>query len=102
IDRYYRFFGDDFQIEYPTGSGTKVTLDKVVDDLRRRLVALFTVGSDGRRPCFGFVERFRQDPAWKGNLVVNEYFPGDNGAGLGGRRGGPDPRPARRWRIRHR
>src|SRR5262249_44357119 len=52
-------------------------------DLRRRLVALFTVGSDGRRPCFGFVERFRQDPAWKDNLVFNEYFHGDNGAGLG-------------------
>jgi hypothetical protein len=83
IDRYYRFFGDDFPIEYPTGSGTKVTLDKVAADLRRRLVALFLVGDDGRRPCFGFVDRLQRDPAWKDSLQFNEYFHGDNGAGLG-------------------
>jgi hypothetical protein len=83
IDRYYRFFGDDFPIEYPTGSGTKVTLDKVAADLRSRLVALFLVGQDGRRPCFGFVDRLQRDPAWKDSLQFNEYFHGDNGAGLG-------------------
>ena len=53
LDRYYRFFGDDFTIEYPTGSGVELTLDKIGEDLRRRLISLFLVGPDGRRPCFG-------------------------------------------------
>ena len=83
LERYHRFFGDDFEIEYPTGSGTMLTLDKIADDLRERLVSLFLVGADGRRPWFGEVERLQQDPAWKDNLVFNEYFHGDNGAGLG-------------------
>jgi hypothetical protein len=83
LDRYHRFFGDDVLVEYPTGSGTRLTLGQVADDLRRRLIALFVVGPDGRRPCFGYVERLQQDPAWKDNLLFNEYFHGDNGAGLG-------------------
>ncbi len=83
LDRYYRFFGDELTIEFPTGSGTRLTLDEIAADLRARLVGLFLVGPDGRRPCFGFVDRLQQDPAWKDNLVFNEYFHGDNGAGLG-------------------
>ena len=83
LERYHRFFGNDLQVEYPTGSGTIWSLDKVADDLRQRLVALFLVGPDGRRPCFGGVESLQSDPAWKDNLVFNEYFHGDNGAGLG-------------------
>ncbi|MET0144548.1 MAG: glucosidase [Ilumatobacteraceae bacterium] len=83
LERYYRFFGDDFEVEYPTRSGNMLTLDKVADDLRQRLVSLFLRGSDGRRPSFGGVERLQQDPAWRDNLVFNEYFHGDNGAGLG-------------------
>jgi hypothetical protein len=83
LDRYYRFFGDEFTVEYPTGSGSQLTLDKIAADLRGRLVGLFVVGPDGRRPCFGYVDRLQNDPAWKDNLVFNEYFHGDNGAGLG-------------------
>ena len=83
LERYYRFFGDDLEIEYPTRSGTMLTLDKIADDLRERLVSLFLVGADGRRPSFGMVERLQHDPAWKDNIVFNEYFHGDNGAGLG-------------------
>ena len=83
LTRYHRFFGDDFTVEYPTGSGQRVPLDVIVRDLQDRLISIFTVGPDGRRPCFGWVERLQHDPAWKDNLVFSEYFHGDNGAGLG-------------------
>ena len=83
ITRYYRFFGDDLTVEYPTGSGNHHTLEEIAADLRRRLIALFVRSPEGLRPCFGGVERLQNDPAWRDNLVFNEYFHGDNGAGLG-------------------
>ena len=82
LEPYHRFFEEDFQVEYPTRSGTMLSLDKIADDLRARLVGLFLAGPDGRRPLGG-VERLQSDPAWKDNIVFNEYFHGDNGAGLG-------------------
>jgi hypothetical protein len=81
--RYHRFFGADMSVEYPTGSGRLHHLDAVADDLWARLASIFTVGPDGRRPCFGWVERAQHDPAWKDNLMFHEYFHGDNAAGLG-------------------
>jgi hypothetical protein len=83
LERYYRFFGDDLAFEYPTGSGQQLPLDAIAADLYDRLIAIFVPGPDGRRPCFGWVERLQHDPAWKDNLVFNEYFHGDNGAGIG-------------------
>ena len=83
IERYGHFFGDELQIEYPTGSGVRMDLMAIAADLRQRLTALFTVGSDGRRPCFGQVDRLQHDPRWFDNIVFNEYFHGDDGAGLG-------------------
>jgi len=83
LGRYARFFEDDLRVEYPTGSGKEATLEEAAADLRERLIALFVVGDDGRRPCFGWVERLQEDPAWKDNVLFNEYFHGDNGAGLG-------------------
>jgi len=83
MERYYQFFGDTTTIEYPTGSGQQLTLDLVARDLQDRLISLFTPGPDGRRPCFGGADLLQLDPAWKDNLVFNEYFHGDNGAGLG-------------------
>ena len=83
LERYYRFFGDDFTIEYPTGSGTKLTLDKVAADLQDRLISIFTRGPDGRRPCFGGTELLQTNPAWHDNLIFSEYFHGDNGAAIG-------------------
>jgi hypothetical protein len=83
LDRYYRFFGDDLQVEYPTGSGQRTTLDRVADDLRARLVSLFLAGPDGRRPVFGGVEKMQTDPRWRDQILFYEYFDGDNGAGLG-------------------
>lgn len=83
LSRYHRFFGDDLTVEYPTGSGQRRTLEAVADDLRARLVSIFLVGPDGRRPCFGGVGRLQSDPNWSGNLMFHEYFHGDNAAGLG-------------------
>ena len=83
LTRYARFFGDDLKVEYPTGSGKELTLAEIAADLRERLISIFLVGADGRRPCFGWVDRFQTDPAWKDNVLFNEYFHGDNGAGLG-------------------
>jgi hypothetical protein len=70
-------------VEYPTGSGTSVTLDEVAADLWKRLVSLFVVDPDGRRPCFGGVDRMQTDPRWQSSLLFFEYFHGDDGAGLG-------------------
>jgi hypothetical protein len=83
LERYHQFFGSQLKLEYPTGSGHQLPLDAIAQDLRGRLISIFLVGPDGRRPCFGSVERLQHDPAWKDNLVFNEYFHGDNAAGLG-------------------
>jgi hypothetical protein len=77
------FYGDEVAIEYPTGTGTLLTYGEIATDLRRRLISIFLVGADGHRPCFGGTERFRTDPRWRDNIQFNEYFNGDNGAGLG-------------------
>jgi hypothetical protein len=83
LDRYHRFFGDDYAIEYPTGSGRRMSVGAVAQDLRDRLISIFLKGADGRRPCFGWVGRLQHDPNWRDNLLFNEYFHGDDGAGLG-------------------
>jgi hypothetical protein len=83
LERYHQFFGDELSVEYPTGSGERQPLNRIANDLRHRLVSIFLIGSDGRRPCFGGTERLQQDPNWRDNLMFHEYFHGDNGAGLG-------------------
>src|ERR1700761_3623262 len=83
LERYYHFFGDELTVEYPTGSGTKLNFDQITCDLRDRLISIFLVVPDGRRPCYGWVDKLQHDPAWQGNLQFNEYFHGDNAAGLG-------------------
>jgi hypothetical protein len=81
--QYEAFFGDDFTVEYPTGSGRRRTLGEVAGDLADRLVGIWLPGPDGGRPVAGGVEKLRNDPAWKDNLLFHEYFHGDDGAGLG-------------------
>jgi hypothetical protein len=83
LEGYHEFFGDEFTVEYPAGSGHRLPLDAIARDLQDRLISIFLVGPDGRRPCFGAVDRLQHDPQWKDNLVFSEYFHGDNAAGLG-------------------
>jgi hypothetical protein len=83
LERYCRFYGDDLEIEYPTGSGQTMSLGRIAADLSERLVATFLRGPDGRRPCFGDTARFQEDPRWRDHLLFHEYFHGDDGAGLG-------------------
>jgi hypothetical protein len=83
LERYHRFYGDDYTVEYPTGSGQHLSLDKVAADLADRLISLFTQDENGRRACFGGTEIMQADPAWHDNLIFSEYFEGDNGAAIG-------------------
>ena len=80
---FHRFFGDDYTVEYPTGSGIERTFGEVAQDLADRLVAIWLPDVDGHRPVYGGTQRLQEDPAWKDNLLFFEYFHGDNGAGLG-------------------
>jgi len=81
--QYYRYYGDDFKVECPTGSGQMMNLFEVASELSRRLVSIFLRDEDGRRPVYGGTERFQSDPHWRDLLLFYEYFHGDNGAGLG-------------------
>ena len=77
------FLGDALTVEYPTGSGTRLRLGAVAQDLAERLLSIWTPDDRGRRPVYGAVNRLQEDPAWKDNLLFFEYFNGDDGAGLG-------------------
>jgi hypothetical protein len=81
--QYYLFYGDDFTIECPTGSGRRMNLYQVAEEIGRRLAGIFLRGNDGRRPVYGGTETFQEDPHWRDLLQFYEYFHGDNGAGLG-------------------
>ena len=80
---YYSYFGDDFTIECPTGSGRRMNLYQVAEEIGRRLTAMFVRGADGRRPVYGGTDVFQNDPHWRDLVLFYEYFHGDNGAGLG-------------------
>jgi hypothetical protein len=79
----YVFFGDEFTVECPTGSGRYLTLYQVADDIAGRLVSTFRRNADGRRPVHGGQQTMQTDPHWRDLLLFYEYFHGDNGAGIG-------------------
>ena len=83
LQKFHYYFGDNFKVEFPTGSGQMMNLWDVSAELSRRLSSLFLKDSDGRRPVFGGAEKFQTDPHWRDHLLFYEYFHGDNGAGLG-------------------
>jgi hypothetical protein len=83
LERYHHFYGDGFTMEFPTGSGRRLTLVQISRELSRRLVSLFLPNGGGRRPALGMEARFVSDPHWKDLLWFHEYFHGETGQGLG-------------------
>jgi hypothetical protein len=83
LQKFHHYLGDDFQVECPTGSGQMMTLHEVAVELSQRLTKIFLRDASGRRPFNGGVEKFQTDPHWRDLILFNEYFHGDNGAGIG-------------------
>jgi hypothetical protein len=81
--QYYLYYGDNFRIECPTGSGKLMNLFEVAHEIANRLIGIFLRDAAGRRPVFGGAEKFQNDPYWRDHLLFYEYFHGDNGAGIG-------------------
>jgi hypothetical protein len=81
--QYYLYYGDNFKVECPTGSGRMMNLFEVSKEIADRLTRIFLRGKDGRRPVYGGAEKFQSDPNWRDHILFYEYFHGDNGAGLG-------------------
>ena len=79
----YQFYGDDFKVECPTGSGKMLTLFEVAREIGRRLSRIFLRDENGQRPVYGGNKKFQEDPHWKDHVLFYEYFHGDIGAGLG-------------------
>ncbi|MBX3719395.1 MAG: glucosidase [Parachlamydiales bacterium] len=83
LQKYHHYFGDSLKVEFPTGSGNLMNLWDVSIELSKRLISLFTRNEEGKRPIFGGVKLFQEDPHWRDLILFNEYYHGDNGAGLG-------------------
>jgi len=81
--QYYTYYGNDFTVECPTGSGRQMNLYQVAEEISRRLASIFLRDQSGRRPVFGGTKQFQEDPNWCDYVPFYEYFHGDNGAGLG-------------------
>lgn len=83
LQKFHHYFGDDFKVECPTGSGQMMTLWEVATELSRRLISIFLPRNDGTRPVNGSNSEFAHDPHWRDLVLFYEYFHGDNGSGLG-------------------
>jgi len=80
---FYLYYGDNFKIECPTGSGKMMNLFEVSKEISERLISIFTKNEEGKRPVYGGTDKFQNDPNWRDLILFHEYFHGDNGAGLG-------------------
>jgi len=83
LEAYHHFYGDELQVECPTGSGRMMNLKQVADELALRLTRIFVPGADGARPCHGGDARYADDPAFKDLVLFYEYFHGETGRGVG-------------------
>jgi hypothetical protein len=83
LQKFHRYLGDSFKVEFPTGSGKELTLAEVAAELSRRLSSIFLRDQSGRRAAFGKDERMQTDPHFRDYLLFHEYFDGDTGSGVG-------------------
>jgi len=83
LQKFHRYLGDDFKVEFPTGSGNVKTLWEVAGELSRRITSIFLRDEKGNRPVFGNLEKFQRDPHWRDLVLFHEYFDGNSGCGLG-------------------
>jgi hypothetical protein len=83
LQKFHYYLGDQYKVEYPTGSDSQSTLWQVAAEISRRLTHIFLQNAEGKRPVFGDTRRFQDDPHWRNNILFYEYFHGDNGAGIG-------------------
>lgn len=83
LERYHHYWGDDLQVEFPTGSGKLMNLSQVAHQIARRLTLLFLPDANGHRPCFGGDPRYANDPHWKDHVLFHEHFCSESGRGLG-------------------
>jgi hypothetical protein len=81
--QYYTYYGNEFTVECPTGSGRHMNLYQVAEEIARRLAGIFLRDEQGRRPVYGGSRKFQEDPHWRDCILFYEHFHGDNGAGLG-------------------
>jgi hypothetical protein len=81
--QFYLYYGDSFKVECPTGSGKQMNLFEVSQEIMNRVQRIFLRDANGRRPVYGGSEKFQNDPHWRDLISFNEYFHGDNGAGIG-------------------
>lgn len=83
LQRFHHYYGDDFKVEHPTGSGNMLTLREIASELSQRLIGMFKTNAEGKRPIYGDTDLFQSDPEFKNHLLFYEYFDGDTGRGLG-------------------
>ena len=85
LEKYHCYYGDEFKIEYPTGSGNLMNLLEASQDLSARIGNLFLPDEKGQRPCHGNNRSYQSDPHWKDLILFHEYFNGETGKGCGSR-----------------
>jgi hypothetical protein len=83
LERFYHYYGNNFTVEYPTGSGKFYNLKEIAEDLSKRLCRIFLKNEHGERPVFGSSEKYQRDDNFSNHILFYEYFHGETGRGCG-------------------
>jgi hypothetical protein len=83
LQKFHHYYGDEFKVECPTGSGKFLTIQEVADELARRLSRLFLKDQNGQRPVLQYNQKLAKDPHFRDYVLFHEYFHGDDGRGVG-------------------
>ena len=83
LQKFHHYYGEDFKVECPTGSGNFVTIEEAAEEIGRRLISIFTEDASGKRPVYKQYPHMQDDPHFKNHILFYEYFHGDNGRGVG-------------------